>query len=58
MRVSDEYELMAAMQVQNTSQSLQGTCDVMTLKENDLGLEKLYFNVSRPLMSMMNRFRD
>lgn len=59
MRVSDEYELMNNMQVQNTSQSLksgsQGPCDMMTLKPNDLGLEKLYFNVSKLFESMMKK---
>ncbi len=52
MRVGDEYELMANMEVQNTSQALIGSCDVMTLKENDLGIDKLYFNVSKPLGAM------
>lgn len=57
MCINDEYELMANMQVQNTSQALRGFCDVMTLKENDLGIKELYFNVSKPLESMMNMFK-
>lgn len=58
MCISDEYELMANLQVTNTSQSLVGDCDLMKLKENDLGLDKLYFNVSKPLESMMNMFKE
>ncbi|HMU46186.1 MAG TPA: DUF4919 domain-containing protein [Chitinophagaceae bacterium] len=57
MCVSDEYELMASLQVENTSQSLIGFCDVMRLKENDLGIDKLYFNVSKPMASMMDMFK-
>jgi hypothetical protein len=57
MNVSDEYELMANLEVQNTSQSLRGYCDVMTLKENDLGIKELYFNVSKPLESMMKKLK-
>jgi Domain of unknown function (DUF4919) len=52
MRVSDEYEMMANMRVENTSQALVGSCDLMELKENDLGLEKLYFNVSKLFEAM------
>jgi hypothetical protein len=62
MKVSDEYELMNNMQVQNTMQSLvqdpAGPCDMMTLKPNDLGLEKLYFNVSKLFESMSKMFKD
>ncbi|HMK26610.1 MAG TPA: DUF4919 domain-containing protein [Chitinophagaceae bacterium] len=60
MRVSDEYELMNNMQVQNTSQTLitgpAGECDLMALKPNDLGLDKLYFNVSKLFESMSKMF--
>lgn len=62
MKVSDEYELMNNMEVQNTMQSLvrspAGECDMMTLKPNDLGLEKLYFNVSKLFESMSKMFKD
>jgi len=62
MKVSDEYELMNNMEVQNTMQSLvqgpAGQCDMMTLKPNDLGLEKLYFNVSKLFESMSKMFKD
>jgi Domain of unknown function (DUF4919) len=62
MKVSDEYELMANMEVQNTRQSLvqgpDGPCDLMTLKENDLGLDKLYFNVSKLFESMNKMFKN
>lgn len=57
MCVSDEYELMANMDVEMTSQALVGSCDLMTLKKNDLGLKELYFNVSKPLQSMMDMFK-
>ncbi len=62
MRVTDEYEMMSDMQVQNTVQSLvqgpNGPCDMMTLKANDLGIEKLYFNVSKLFESMQNMFKN
>lgn len=57
MCVSDEYELMANLQVETISQSLIGSCDLMRLKENDLGIDKLYFNVSKPMASMMDMFK-
>lgn len=61
MRVSDEYEAMANMEVKNTVQSLShteyGPCDVMTLQSNDLGIEKLYFNVSKLFESMNKMFK-
>jgi hypothetical protein len=61
MKVSDEYELMNNMQVQNTSQSLvqgpAGPCDLMPLKPNDLGLDKLYFNVAKLFESMEKMFK-
>lgn len=61
MRVRDEYELMGNMEVQNTMQSLvhgkAGPCDMMTLKPNDLGLEKLYFNVSRLFEFMQKKMK-
>ncbi len=55
MRISDEYELMANMEVEMTSQALRGMCDVMTLKKNDLGVDKLFFNVSKLFESMMKK---
>lgn len=62
MCISDEYELMANLQVQNISQSLlkdpAGPCDLMTLKTNDLGIEKLYFNVSKLFDSMTKMLKD
>lgn len=62
MRVSDEYELMANMEVEHTVQTLaqtkQGPCDVMSLKPNDLKLEKLYFNVTKLFESMSGMFKD
>lgn len=58
MCVSDEYEMMAGMQVENTMQSLHGDCDVMDLKKNDLNIDKLYFNVSKPLEAMMKMFKN
>ena len=57
MCVSDEYEVMASMQVENTAQSLNGNCDVMDLKKNDINIDKLYFNVSKPLEAMMKMFK-
>ena len=57
MRISDEYEMMAHLRVENTLQSLSGDCDVMTLKPNELGLEKLYFNVSKLLETFSKRLK-
>jgi hypothetical protein len=58
MCVSDEYELMASMKVENSAQSLDGNCDVMDLKKNDLNIDKLYFNVSKPLEALSNMFKN
>ena len=58
MRISDEYEAMRNMGVENTSQALSGDCDVMTLKKNDYGLERLYFNIAKPFESMSKMFRS
>jgi len=58
MRVSDEYEAMNNMQVENSSQSLSGDCDVMTLKKNDYGLESLYFNISKPFGSLKKLLKN
>ena len=58
MRVSDEYEAMSNMQVENSSQSLSGDCDVMTLKKNDYGLESLYFNISKPFSSLSKLLKN
>lgn len=57
MRVNDEYELMSTLKVENTSQSLVGYCDMMSLKENELGIDKLYFNVSKLFESMKKMFK-
>ena len=57
--VADEYEIMADMKVSMTSQSLVRNTDVITLKEQEGGnkLEKLYFNVSKPLNKMAEQFK-
>ena len=57
MCVSDEYEFMASMQVESSAQTLEGNCDVLELKKNDPGLERLYFNVAKPLEAMMKMFK-
>jgi hypothetical protein len=58
MRISDEYEAMRNMEVENTMQSLSGDCDIMTLMENNYGLEKLYFNISKPFGSLKKLFKN
>jgi hypothetical protein len=58
MCISDEYELMANLQVEITSQSLVGDCDLMALKQNDLGIDKLYFNISKPFETLAKMFKD
>lgn len=59
-RVSDEYELMAAFELQQTSQSLVGDTDVFTLdpdkQTSEPKIANLYFNVALPLDYLHQQF--
>ena len=47
--ISHEYAIAGVMGLNVTSQALVGNCDVLTVKENSFGVEKLYFNITKIL---------
>lgn len=49
IRISHEYTILSVLGLHFKSQSLSGVCDVMEVQENEYGLEKVYFNVSKIL---------
>ncbi|MEN9304450.1 MAG: hypothetical protein RL264_2879 [Bacteroidota bacterium] len=59
IKVADEYQILADLELESTSQSLQGDTDVLVLdKKSQEKIEKLYFNVRKPLESLRNQFRS
>lgn len=64
VNVSDEYEIIAELQLRNTSQALVGNCDLMTfdtkaqkVEKGQKKIKKLYFNVSKPLDYLNKLFK-
>ncbi|GAA4461514.1 hypothetical protein GCM10023093_06300 [Nemorincola caseinilytica] len=47
--VSDEYGFLGILGLQFTSQALVGQCDKMSVKENDLGVTAIYFDITKIL---------
>lgn len=63
-KVADEYDLLYEMGLRMTMQSLVGVTDVLTidieaqeLEEGQEPIEKVYFNVSKPLESIGKMFK-
>lgn len=57
--VYSEYDFLFVNEVDSVSQSLvDGGYDVLTLDENEEGLEELWFEVNRPLMFLEMRTKD
>lgn len=63
-KVADEYDLLYEMGLRMTMQSLVGVTDVMTvdlesqeLEEGEEAIEKVYFNVSKPLEHIGKMFK-
>ena len=65
IKVSDEYEIIAELQLNVEMQSLVGDCDLMEFEiesQNDekykVPIEKLYFNVRMPLDHLSKQFKE
>lgn len=65
IKVSDEYEIIAELQLNVEMQSLVGDCDLMEFEiesQNDekykVPIEKLYFNVRMPLDNLSKQFKE
>ncbi len=65
IKVSDEYEILADLQLNRTRQALVDDTDVLTIDENNQKVKdgekkitSLYFNVSKPLDFLQQEFRN
>lgn len=59
IEVAHEYFILDVIGFEfGGSQSLKGQCDYLTLQENELSLEGLYFNVSACMRSLNKMFKN
>lgn len=49
INISHEYAMASVLDLHVKSQALVGACDVLEMQENEYGIEKIYFNVSKIL---------
>lgn len=64
LKVPDEYEILADLELSSTKQALIGDTDLLTIntknqkvKEGEKKIESLYFNVSKLLDNLQQEFR-
>lgn len=53
----DEYAIMGVAGIRALGQSLMGSCDLQRIDEDEFGISKLFFDISKPFSKLSDSFK-
>ncbi|MBW7869697.1 MAG: DUF4919 domain-containing protein [Flavobacteriia bacterium] len=53
----DEYAIMGTAGIRSLGQALMGSCDLQRIDEDEFGISKLFFDISKPFSQLSDSFK-